>query len=338
MAHRAKNSEHTPDAPVSPRVQTAGQFRKCDKCGESLFIKELQKSLEVCKQCGHHFKIGALRRLEVTLDPGSFSELFDNLESADPLQFKAKGGYPERIREAQRKTGLKDAVVCGVGLLDDQSIVVAAMDFQFIGGSMGSVVGEKITRAIEHATAKRSPIIIFCCSGGARMHEGAFSLMQMAKTSAALHRHDKAGAICITVLTDPTLAGVSASFAFLGDIIIAEPKAMIGFTGSRVIEQTIRKKLPEDFQKSEFLLEHGQIDMVVERKDMRDMLSRLISFAAYRPVEMSRRKTLEPSHFSVLETNAENTDKFTKTNDNPANGKYRASHKGAHATIKSKRG
>jgi acetyl-CoA carboxylase carboxyl transferase subunit beta len=178
---------------------------------------------------------------------------------------------------------LKDAVVCGEGKIQGQDVVVAVMDFQFIGGSMGSVVGEKITRAIERATARQRPVIIVCCSGGARMHEGALSLMQMAKTSAALNRHDQAGFICITVLTDPTLAGVSASFAFLGDIIMAEPKAMIGFTGARVIEQTIKKTLPEGFQKSEFLLEHGQIDMVVERKNLRDTLYRILMFASHKP-------------------------------------------------------
>ena len=264
----------------SRRVQTEAQFRKCDSCGETLFVKELHKALDVCKVCGHHFKIGALRRIEITLDPGSFQELFASLESVDPIKFKAKGSYLDRIKEAQRKTGLKDAVVCGDGRIHDQAVVVAVMDFQFIAGSMGSVVGEKVTRAIEHATLTERPIIIVCCSGGARMHEGIFSLMQMAKTAAALYRHDQAGLFCVTVLTDTTLAGVSASFAFLGDIIMAEPKATIGFTGARVIEQTIKKKLPDDFQKSEFLLEHGQIDMVVERKNVREMLSKLLIFAS----------------------------------------------------------
>jgi len=260
-------------------VQTEAQFRKCDACGETLFIKELHKALEVCKVCGHHLKIGALRRLEITLDPGTFQELFPSLESVDPINFKAKGNYLDRIKEAQRKTGLKDAVVCGEGEIEGHPVVVAVMDFQFIGGSMGSVVGEKITRAIEHATENQKPVIIVCCSGGARMHEGILSLMQMAKTSAALYLHDQAKQICITVLTDPTLAGVSASFAFLGDFIIAEPKATIGFTGARVIEQTIKKKLPDDFQKSEFLLEHGQIDLVVERKNMRSTLGKLLAFS-----------------------------------------------------------
>ena len=265
-------------ADAKRRVQTEAQFRKCNACGDTLFIKTLQDSLDVCKGCGHHFQIGALRRIAITLDPGTFVELFDNIEAEDPLQFKGRRSYLERIREAQAKTGLKDAVVCGAGRIGGRDVVVAVMDFQFIGGSMGAVVGEKITRAIEHATATKCPVIIVCCSGGARMDEGAFSLMQMAKTSAALYRHDQAGLLCITVLTHPTLAGVSASYAFLGDVIIAEPRAMIGFTGARVIEQTIKKKLPEGFQESEFLLEHGQIDMVVERKSMCDMLAKIVAF------------------------------------------------------------
>ena len=262
------------------RVQTEAQFRKCEACGETLFINELHKALDTCNICGHHFQIGAMRRIELTLDPGSFQERFGNLESLDPLEFKGKRSYLERIRDAQRKTGLKEAVVCGEGALQGQAVVVAVMDFQFIGGSMGSVVGEKVTRAIEQATASARPILIFCCSGGARMDEGILSLMQMAKTSAALYRHDQAGLLCITVLTHPTLAGVSASYAFLGDVIIAEPKAMIGFTGARVIEQTIKKKLPAGFQESEFQLAHGQIDMVVKRKNLRETLFKLLRFAA----------------------------------------------------------
>lgn len=287
MAQESKSSDSS-----SRRVQTEAQFRKCDSCGETLFVKELSKSLDVCKVCGHHFKIGALKRLDITLDAGTFEEICPDLESVDPLNFKVKGSYVDRLKEAQRKTGLKEAVVCGDGRIDGQSVVMAVMDFQFLAGSMGSVVGEKITRAIEHATETGRAVIIVCCSGGARMHEGVLSLMQMAKTSAALHRHDAARLLCITVLTDPTLAGVSASFAFLGDVIIAEPKATIGFTGARVIEQTIKKKLPEDFQKSEFLLEHGQIDMVVERKNMREMLSKLLSFA--------ERKSVKPNLLSII--------------------------------------
>jgi acetyl-CoA carboxylase carboxyl transferase subunit beta len=274
------------DTAISRRVQTEGVFRKCDACGEAVPVMTLGRNLDVCPEprCGHHFQIGAARRIEVTLDPGSFRELFAGLESVDPLEFKARRSYAERLKEAQRTTGMRDAVVCGEGKIQGQDVVAAVMDFSFIGASMGSVVGEKIARAIEHGTARQWPVIIFCCSGGARMDEGALSLMQMAKTSAAVQRHDQAGLACITVLTHPTLAGVSASFAFLGDVIIAEPKAMIGFTGARVIEQTIKKKLPEGFQESEFLLEHGQIDMVVDRKNLRDTLARLLLFATARPV------------------------------------------------------
>lgn len=279
MAHGSTHRPETSDAP-SRRVQTEGIFRKCEACGDSVTVMALQRNLDVCpvSGCGHHFQISALRRLEITLDPGSFHELFANLEPLDILEFKARRSYAERLREAQRATGLKDAVVCGEGKIHGQDVVLAVMDPFFISGSMGSVVGEKVTRTIEHATAAGKPVLLFCCSGGARMDEGVLSLMQMAKTAAALQRHDQAGLVCLTVLTHPTLAGVSASFAFLGDIIIAEPKALIGFTGARVIEQTIKKKLPEGFQEAEFLLLHGQIDMVVERKNMRETLAKLLAF------------------------------------------------------------
>ena len=278
MAHGLKHRERIEPAPPSRRVQTEAQFRKCDACGETLFVKELLKALDVCKVCGHHFKINSTRRIEVTLDPDSFKEIDPNLESIDPLEFKGRRPYRERLKDAQRKTGLKDAVVCGEGSIEGIPVVIAVMDYYFIGASMGSVVGEKITRAIELATEMKKPVILVCCSGGARMDEGVLSLMQMAKTSAALYRHHQAGLICIDLLTDPTLAGVSASFAFLGDLIIAEPRAMIGFTGARVIMDTIKKQLPEGFQESEFLLEHGQIDMVVERKNMRQTLANILKY------------------------------------------------------------
>jgi len=284
MAQTPRRVDEDAASRPSRRVQTEAQFRKCDACGETLFVKALKENLDVCTLCGHHFQINAARRIELLLDAGTFQEMFPNLETTDPLEFKGRRPYIERLRESQRKTGLKDAVVCGEGSIDKQKVVVAVMDFQFMAASMGSVVGEKITRAIEHATSIGRPVIIVCCSGGARMDEGALSLMQMAKTSAALQRHDQAGLVCITVLTHPTLAGVSASFAFLGDFIIAEPKAMIGFTGARVIEQTIKKKLPEGFQESEFLLEHGQIDMVTERRNLRETLSKIVSFATNQPV------------------------------------------------------
>ena len=264
------------------RVQTEGQFVKCPSrsCGQSLFVKDIEKNFSCCKHCGYHFRIGSQKRLEFTIDPDSWVELFDNLESLDPLQFKGKRSYLERIKESQEKTGLKDAVACGECTLEGLPLVLCVMDFQFMGGSMGSVVGEKIARGIEHATARRLSLVIVCCSGGARMDEGVLSLMQMAKTSAALQRHNEAGLTYISVLSDPTLAGVSASYAFLADVIIGEPQAMIGFTGARVIELTIKKKLPEGFQTAEFLLKYGQIDKVVARKDMRATLAKLLAFAS----------------------------------------------------------
>ena len=262
-------------------AETASQFRKCEnpKCSQTLFVKDIERNLYCCKYCGYHFRIGSAIRIKITLDPGTWSELFEGIGPVDALKFKGKRPYPDSIKRDQKKTGLKDAVVCGTAKLDGRELVCAVMDFQFIGGSMGSVVGEKVTRAVEYATAERLPIVIFCCSGGARMQEGALSLMQMAKTSAAIQRHNEAKLPFFTVLTDPTLAGVSASYAFLADVIIGEPKAMIGFTGARVIEQTIRKKLPEGFQEAEFLLEHGQIDMVVPRKEIRDVLAKLLGYA-----------------------------------------------------------
>jgi len=330
MAHAPRNREES-DTAISRRVQTEGVFRKCDACGESVPVMSLRRNFDVCTVCGHHFQIGALRRIELTLDPDSFVELFGHLEALDPLDFKAKRSYLERVRESQRKTGLKDAVVCGEGKIQGLDVVVAVMDFQFIGGTMGSVVGEKITRAIEHATSTHCPVILICCSGGARMDEGVLSLMQMAKTSAALYRHDQAGYTCITVLTHPTLAGVSASFAFLGDIIMAEPKAMIGFTGARVIEQTIKKKLPEGFQESEFLLEHGQIDMVVERKNLRETLAKIVGFATHKPV---RRTAVNPSPLRIdppvsldskaSKTTARRTARQSKASKPPRSGKKRA--------------
>jgi acetyl-CoA carboxylase carboxyl transferase subunit beta len=294
QAGHGHNNDANSELRASRRVQTEGVFRKCDACGESVTMLAIRRNLDVCPLCGHHFQINAMRRIELMLDPGSFHELFNNIEALDPLEFKGKRSYLERVRDAQRKTGLKDAVVCGEGKILSQDVVVAVMDFQFIGGSMGSVVGEKITRAIEFATSTNRPVILVCCSGGARMDEGVLSLMQMAKTSAALYRHDEAGLISICLLTHPTLAGVSASYAFLGDFLIAEPKAMIGFTGARVIEQTIKKTLPEGFQEAEFLLEHGQIDMVVPRKNIRETLASLVSYAMHKPPRPRAGHSLTP--------------------------------------------
>lgn len=261
------------------RVRTEQQFVKCKECGATLFVKELDKNLMVCSECGYHFRMTARRRMKMLLDPGSFKELFTEPESADPLGFKGRRSYLERIRESQKKTGLKEAVVCGTAEIDGHAVAIAVMDFHFMGGSMGSVVGEKVTRTIELGTRRQLPVVVVCCSGGARMDEGVLSLMQMAKTSAAVQRHREAGLFYFTVLTDPTMAGVSASFAFLGDVIVAEPGAMIGFAGARVIEQTMKVKLPKDFQSAAFQVEHGQVDVVVERENLRPTLIMLLSFA-----------------------------------------------------------
>ncbi|MEO2068523.1 MAG: acetyl-CoA carboxylase, carboxyltransferase subunit beta [Desulfurobacteriaceae bacterium] len=253
-----------------------GLWIKCEECKSLLFRGELESNLMVCPKCGYHFPVPAKDRLYMLFDKGSFEELDIDLEPKDVLGFVDKKPYTERLKQAQEKTGLKDAVVNAKGKIDGKDVLVSCFDFRFMGGSMGSVVGEKITRNIERAAENGIPFICISASGGARMQEGVVSLMQMAKTSAALTLLEERGVPYISVLTHPTMGGVSASFAFLGDVIIAEPKALIGFAGPRVIEQTIRQKLPKGFQRSEFLLEHGLIDMVVERKELKSTLSKLI--------------------------------------------------------------
>ncbi len=256
-----------------------GLWTKCDECGEIIYNKKLEENLMVCHACDYHFRIGAYQRVAFTLDNDSFKEHDAGMTSKDPLCFKGPKTYKKKLAGDQKNTGLKDAVVWGEGTIEGRPVIYAVTDCRFIMGSMGSVVGEKITRAIEAATEKKLPVIICSGSGGgARMYEGMFSLMQMAKTSAALKRHDQAGLLFISLLTNPTMAGVMASFASLGDVIIAEPKALIGFTGPRVIEQTIRQTLPEGFQQSEFMLSHGLIDRVVHRKDMKHELKKLIDY------------------------------------------------------------
>ncbi|MCU0666161.1 MAG: acetyl-CoA carboxylase, carboxyltransferase subunit beta [Candidatus Omnitrophica bacterium] len=256
-----------------------GLWTKCEECSQPLYNKTLEENLKVCPKCNFHFVLGAYERVNLLIDKPTFEEYDKDMLSSDPLDFKGPKTYKEKLKQDQDATGLKDAAVTGEGLLDNRKVVIAATDSRFIMGSMGSVVGEKITRAIESATKKKLPVIIVSGSGGgARMYEGMFSLMQMAKTSAALSYHHKAKLLFISVLTNPTMAGVMASFAALGDITVAEPKALIGFTGPRVIEQTIRQKLPPGFQRSEFLLEHGMIDMIVNRKDMKQSLSRLLEY------------------------------------------------------------
>jgi len=263
-------------------VRTEGLWIRCPDCHKILFKAELEANQQVCPHCGHHFRIDARTRIENLLEPGY--ELVDlGLRSTDPLQFTDLKPYKKRLIEAQRKTGLNDAIINAIGQLGPHNVVLSVMEYNFIGGSMGSVVGEKLTRAIELAIDKHLPVVIVSASGGARMQEGILSLMQMAKTSAALERLGAAGLPYISLLTDPTTGGVTASFAMLGDVIVAEPRALIGFAGPRVIAETIRQPLPEGFQRSEFLLAHGQLDMIVERRDLKETLRRILAFFADQP-------------------------------------------------------
>lgn len=257
----------------------AGLWTKCPDCEAAVYKKELETHLHVCLRCGYHFSLTAPQRVQVLLDEGTFEERDAHLTSVDPLEFKGPKTYKEKLEGDRQATGLQDAVMTGTGKIHGRSAALAVTDSRFIMGSMGSVVGERITRLVEHATANRLPVIIVSGSGGgARMYEGVYSLMQMAKTCGALARHHEAGLSYISFLTNPTMAGIMASFAGIGDIILAEPRALIGFTGPRVIEQTIRQKLPEGFQRSEFLLAHGLIDGIVERKDSRDLISRILEY------------------------------------------------------------
>jgi acetyl-CoA carboxylase carboxyl transferase subunit beta len=259
-----------------------GLYIKCPSCTQVIYNKDLAANLGVCPRCAHHFKMTASERL-ATLFDGDYTTYDVGLASTDPLEFTDTKPYKARLKSSIAATGMNDAVVTATGLLDGIETVIAAMEYNFIGGSMGVVVGEKVTRAIERALARRAPVVIVSCSGGARMMEGALSLMQMAKTSAALARLDRAGLPFISVLTDPTTGGVTASFAMLGDLNIAEPKALIGFAGPRVIEQTIKQKLPEGFQRSEFLLDHGMIDMVVDRRELKATIARALRFMGAAP-------------------------------------------------------
>ncbi|MEJ7699414.1 MAG: acetyl-CoA carboxylase, carboxyltransferase subunit beta [Pyrinomonadaceae bacterium] len=260
------------------KVKTEGIFVKCLECDSALYKGELEESLEVCTHCNYHFRLGARTRLDILFDEAKYEKLDEEITSSDPLGFVDTKPYIERIEQAKAASGLPEAIVTGQGTVGGHLVYAGAMDMTFIGGSMGSAVGEKITRLIERAMEKRGAVVIFAASGGARMQEGTFSLMQMAKISAALAQFHKARLPFISVLTDPTTGGVTASFAMLGDVIIAEPKALIGFAGPRVIEQTIRQKLPKGFQRSEFLLEHGMVDMIVDRREMRNTIIRLLKF------------------------------------------------------------
>ena len=246
---------------------------QCPRCGSSMFMDDFVGASKVCTSCGYHARLTAQERLDLTIDKGTFEEYDADMTSKNPIQFD---GYEKKIADLQKKTGLRDAILTGECRIRNKHCVIAVMDSHFMMASMGSVVGEKLTRAFERATQKNLPVVVFAASGGARMQEGIVSLMQMAKTSAAVARHSDKGLLYITVLTDPTTGGVTASFASLGDIIIAEPKVLIGFAGRRVIEDTIRQRLPDDFQSAEFLMEHGFVDMIVPRKNLRRTISRLI--------------------------------------------------------------
>ena len=267
-----------------------GVWVKCQVCDAQLYRNELERNLQVCPKCNHHMRIGARKRLEFFLDPDSQQELSATLEPQDPLKFRDSKRYRDRIAQAQKKTGEKDALVSVIGALHGRPVVVCAFEFGFMGGSMGSVVGERFARAAAHAADTGMPLISFSASGGARMQEALFSLLQMAKTSSALAKVGSKGVPYVSVLTDPTTGGVSASLAMLGDVNIAEPNALIGFAGPRVIEQTVRERLPEGFQRSEFLLDHGAIDMIMDRRSMRDEIADLLAKFENRPtaVPLSR--------------------------------------------------
>ncbi len=298
MAWFSKKTKRIESVPLEERVvKTENVFVKCDGCEAHLFKGELEDGLQVCKHCSYHFRIGARDRLALLFDDGKYEELDAEVISIDPLGFVDSKPYSERLIQATDSSGLPEAVINGRGTVGDHPVVAAAMDMTFIGGSMGSAVGEKVTRLIERAMREHSAVVIFSASGGARMQEGTLSLMQMAKISAALAALDEAHLPFISVLTDPTTGGVTASFAMLGDVILAEPKALIGFAGPRVIEQTIRQKLPIDFQRSEFLLDHGMIDAIIDRRELRNHIIKLLNFMmnpeihGESDIERARRRT-----------------------------------------------
>lgn len=301
MAWFSKKNQRIEVVPPEERnVKTENVFVKCDGCEAHLFKGELEDGQQVCKHCGHHFRIGARERLSLLFDQGKFEELDSEVISIDPLEFVDSKPYKERLSQARETSGLPEAIINARGTVGDHPVVAGAMDMNFIGGSMGSAVGEKVTRLIERAMTDRCAVIIFSASGGARMQEGTLSLMQMAKISAALAALDEARLPFISVLTDPTTGGVTASFAMLGDVIIAEPKALIGFAGPRVIEQTIRQKLPKDFQRSEFLLDHGMIDAIVDRRELRDYVGKVLNF-------MMNPEIVEPQGLNISHKKAQNS-------------------------------
>jgi acetyl-CoA carboxylase carboxyl transferase subunit beta len=274
FANRPKSGS---SSPINQDREIAdGLWTKCEACGVMTYTKDLRANQMVCLECHHHVRVYSHQRIQQLIDPGTWTVMDANLVAADPLKFRDRKPYSDRLKEYQEKTGLRDAIETGLGHLEGLPLALGVMDFQFMGGSMGSVVGEKITRLIERATRERLPVVLVCASGGARMQEGMLSLVQMAKTSAALEQHRQARLLYIPVLTHPTTGGVTASFAMLGDIILAEPKATIGFAGRRVVEQTLREKLPDNFQTAEYLLKQGFIDAIVPRTQLKPTLARLI--------------------------------------------------------------
>jgi acetyl-CoA carboxylase carboxyl transferase subunit beta len=277
---REKKPIENPTPVEERRVRTEGMWTKCSSCRAIIWKKDLEANWEVCPKCDHHFRLSSRRRLEMLLDDEVYVEFDADLASNDPLHFTDTRPYAQRLKEAQHKLGMKDAILTAEGRLNGRPVICCSMEFGFIGGSMGAVVGEKVARAVERSLAQRQPLIIVSCSGGARMMEGVVSLMQLAKVSAALARLDEAKLPFISILTDPTTGGVTASYAMLGDLNIAEPGALIGFAGPRVIEQTIRQKLPEGFQTAEFLLEHGFLDAVVPRKELKPYIGNALDFFA----------------------------------------------------------
>ena len=296
------------------RTVPEGLWIKCDGCSAVLYRSELERNLDVCPKCSHHMRIGARRRLQIFLDDDSGKEIAATLEPVDVLKFRDSKKYRDRLNIAQKATGEKDALVVMQGTLQGLPVVAAAFEFRFMGGSMGAVVGERFVRAAEHCLKEQCPLVCFSASGGARMQEALFSLLQMAKTSAALGRLSEAGIPYISVLTDPTMGGVSASFAMLGDINIAEPKALIGFAGPRVIEQTVRETLPEGFQRSEFLLEHGAIDMIVDRREMSERVAGLLSILMGLPAAVDQ----ESNHDSSPDASQDNSQETSVAGDSPS--------------------
>ncbi|NJK40083.1 MAG: acetyl-CoA carboxylase carboxyltransferase subunit beta [Oscillatoriales cyanobacterium RM1_1_9] len=307
FANRRKSSAISPER--QEREIADGLWVKCKQCDALTYAKDLQTNLNVCLECEHHMAVSSTERIHQLIDPNSWTPINAEIHPLDPLKFRDRKSYSDRIRDYQEKTGQLDAVQTGIGLLEGEPMALGVMDFQFMGGSMGSVVGEKLTRLIEHGTQEHYPVVIICASGGARMQEGMLSLMQMAKISGALERHRDAGLLYIPVLTHPTTGGVTASFAMLGDVILAEPKATIGFAGRRVIEQTLREKLPDDFQTSEYLLAHGFIDAIVPRTQLKKTLKQLIQLHrpplnAFPPLNQPQSRSRQLTHSDPYLTHA----------------------------------